>query len=573
MDHEKYSYVEALRWLANRYNVEIEETAVSPEVKLQQQVADSLYILNDYASRFFTKQLLETEEGNDIGLSYLKERGFTLATIEKFQLGYAPGNGIAFTDAALADQYNPELLLKSGLATERNGKTADNYRKRIVFPIHNQSGKVVGFGARVIGQADKAPKYINTPENEIYIKSRILYGSYFARQAIDRKDECLLVEGYTDVISLHQAGIENVVASGGTSLTPDQLRLIKKYTNNLTILYDGDSAGVKAALRGLDLALEEGLNVKLVLIPDGEDPDSYVQKVGVAGFNQFVDGNKKDFVLFQLEVALKDAGTDSQKKSVVVHQIAETLSKLNRPEDFIRRQDYVTLVAQRLRINEDGLLELINKHVRDKINRPNSGAKAFQEPSALEIPGSETVASPDSIHLLDEDERQEQAVIRALLDFGLKMYHDQTVADYIIHELEENELTFNNKALENIFLQYKEMYASGRQPTAKDFLYLEDRDISSLVIQVMEVQTEISPRWQEMYNEKIPTREDMYIMEMETSIIYFKLRKVKRLIQENQREMEQASDDDELLERVAIHQQLKQAEMLLSQSLGTVILK
>lgn len=572
MDHEKYSYVEALRWLANRYNVEIEETAVSPEVKLQQQIADSLYILNEYASRFFIKQLHETEEGTDIGLSYLKERGFTTSIIEKFQLGFAPKNGHAFSDAAIADQYNPELLIKSGLSTDRNGNIADNYRNRIIFPIHNQSGKVVGFGARVIGQADKAPKYINTPENEIYIKSRILYGSYFARQAIDRLDECLLVEGYTDVISLHQAGIENVVASGGTSLTPDQLRLIKKYTNNLTILYDGDNAGVKAALRGLDLALEEGLNVKLVLIPDGEDPDSYVQKAGVTGFNQWVEKNKQDFVLFQLEVALRDAGTDSQKKSLVVHQIAETLSKMNRPEDFIRRQDYVTLVSQRLRINEDGLIELVNKHVREKINKNTQGSKVFQEASTLEIPGSDTVPTAETIHLLDEDERQEQAVIRALLDFGFKIYHGETVADYIIRELEENDLSFQNKSLEDIFLKYKEMYAGGLEPTAKDFLYLEDRNISSLVIQVMEVQTEISPRWQEMHNEKIPTREDMYITEMESSLIYFKLRKVKRLILENQHDMENASEE-ELMERISIHQQLKKAEMQLSQSLGTVIIK
>ncbi|HRO18032.1 MAG TPA: DNA primase [Ferruginibacter sp.] len=572
MDHEKYSYVEALRWLANRYNVEVEETAVSPEVKLQQQVADSLYILNDYASKFFIQQLHETEDGTDIGLSYLKERGFSDHIIEKFQLGYAPRGGQTFSTTAIADQYNPELLLKSGLSTDRNGSIADNYRNRIVFPIHNQSGKVVGFGARVIGQADKSPKYINTPENEIYIKSRILYGSFFARQAIDRKDECLLVEGYTDVISLHQAGIENVVASGGTALTPDQLRLIKKYTNNLTILYDGDSAGVKAALRGLDLALEEGLNVKLALIPDGEDPDSYVRKIGEVAFNKFVETHKQDFVLFQLEVALKDAGKDSQKKSVVVHQIAETLSKMNRPEDFIRRQDYITLVSQRLRINEDGLIELINKQVREKINKPHQGSKVFQEAPGLEIPGSDSVASPETIHLLDEDERQEQAVIRALLDFGLKMYHSETVADFIFRELEENELTFNNQALENILRKYKEMYASGLEPTVKDFLYLEDRDISSLVIQVMEVQTEISPRWQEMYNEKIPTREDMYMNEMETSIIYFKLRKVKRLILENQKEMEEAPEE-ELLERVAIHQQLKQAEMQLTRSLGTVILK
>ena len=250
MEHEKYSYVESLRWLANKYNVEVEETATSPEFRQLQQVADSLYILNGFAQQFFSNSLFETEEGQSVGLSYLKERGFREEIIRKFQLGYDPEQRDAFARAAIAAQYNTELLQKSGLAVLRDGQPVDNYRGRIIFPVHNQSGKVLGFGARLIRNNDRAPKYINTPENEIYIKSRILYGSYFARHAIDKQDECLLVEGYTDVISLHQAGIENVVASGGTSLTVDQLRLIRKYTNNLTIIYDGDSAGVKAALRG-----------------------------------------------------------------------------------------------------------------------------------------------------------------------------------------------------------------------------------------------------------------------------------------------------------------------------------
>ena len=284
MEHEKYSYVESLRWLANKYGVEVEETYTSDEERLQLHIAESLYIINGFAQQFFSKMLFDTEEGTDIGLSYLKERGFREDIIKKFQLGYSPEQKDALTKEALAKQFNPDLLLKAGLVVFRNEQPVDNYRGRIIFPVHNHSGKVLGFGARILKSNDKAPKYINTPENEIYVKSKILYGSYFARQAIDKADECLLVEGYTDVISLHQAGIENVVASGGTSLTQDQLRLIKKYSKNLVIVYDGDPAGVKAALRGLDMALEEGLNVQLVLIPDKEDPDSYVNKSGVAAF-------------------------------------------------------------------------------------------------------------------------------------------------------------------------------------------------------------------------------------------------------------------------------------------------
>ncbi len=339
MEHEKYSYVEALKWLAERYNIEVEETQKTAEQVQQIQIADSLHAINHFAQQFFTDQLFETEEGTNIALSYLKERGFREEVIRKFQIGYNPEKRDSLTKALLQNQFNPELLPKTGLVANRNDELVDNYRSRIIFPIHNNSGKVIGFGARVIGKSDRGPKYINTPENEVYSKSKILYGSYLARMAIDKADECLLVEGYTDVVSLHQAGIENVVASGGTSLTVDQLRLIKKYTNNLTIIYDGDSAGVKAALRGLDLAIEESLNVRLVLIPDKEDPDSYVNKVGAIAFNQFIAASKKDFILFQLEVLLQEAGNDVNKKSGIVNQIAETLSKINKAEDFTKQQD------------------------------------------------------------------------------------------------------------------------------------------------------------------------------------------------------------------------------------------
>ena len=314
MELEKYSYVEALTWLANKYNVEVEETQASPEAKVQQQTSDSLYIINTFAQKYFSDLLFNNERGQDIGLAYLKERGFREDIIHKFQLGYCLEERDAFAKAAITAQFDLGLLQKSGLVVVRDEKPVDNYRGRIIFPVHNQTGKIYGFGARVIRNNDRAPKYINTPENEIYVKSRILYGTYFARQAIDKLDECLLVEGYTDVVSLHQAGIENAVASGGTSLTPDQLRLVKKYTNNLTIIYDGDAAGIKAALRGLDLALEEGLNVKLVLIPDKEDPDSYVNRIGAIAFREFIAANKKDFILFQVEVSRRMPGTIPAKK-------------------------------------------------------------------------------------------------------------------------------------------------------------------------------------------------------------------------------------------------------------------
>jgi len=573
MEHEKYSYVESLRWLAAKYNVEIEETETSPEFKQQQQVADSLFVINNFAQQFFSKELLEKEEGISVALSYLKERGFREDTIKKFQLGYNPEARDSFTKAAVGAQFNAELLIKSGLVNERDGNKYDNYRGRIIFPIHNQSGKILGFGARIIKSNDKAPKYINTPENEIYVKSKLLYGSYFARMAIDKADECLLVEGYTDVISLHQAGIENVVASGGTSLTPDQLRLIKKYTNNLTIIYDGDNAGIKAALRGIDLALEASLNVNLVLIPDKEDPDSYLQKVGAATFTEFVAGNKKDVILFQLGIALKDAGNDSNKKSIVVNQIAETISKINKTEDFTKQQDYIKQCSQLLKIEESGLHALVNKFIREKIGKEETRNEraAFEQANT---PVSET--DNEVMALFNRDEMNERAMVRSLLEFGLKEWDEQQkVVDHVFKEIEANQLEemIDNKDLVNILNTYKAWYDNGIEPDPKNFLYHDDLAMSALVVSLMDFNYEISPNWKEHFEGHIPTREELYKEEVFSTLNYLKLRKIKRLIAENQLELEKAVDPDEQMVMVEMHQHLKSLEIELTKHLGTVIFR
>jgi len=575
MEAEKYSYVEALRWLANKYGVEIEETETSPEYKQQQQAADSLYIINNFAQQFFSTQLFETDEGQDIALSYLKQRGFREDTIKKFQLGYNPEAKDTFSKAALAAQYNQEYLLKSGLVNNREGVLNDNYRGRIIFPIHNQSGKVLGFGARIIKKNDKAPKYINTPENEIYVKSKVLYGSYFARQPIDKADECLLVEGYTDVVSLHQAGIENVVASGGTALTPDQLRLIKKYTNNLTIIYDGDNAGVKAALRGLDLALEEGLNVQLVLIPDGEDPDSYVNKVGSSAFATFIATNKKDVILFQLNIALAEAGNDNNKKSLVINQIAETIAKINKLEDFIKQQAYIKQSAEILKIEESGLIALVNKHIKEKVYKDETKASRNQEflndavDNALQIDN-------DAALLLSKDEQHERAMVRSLLEFGNKPWNDEeTVAKYMFAEIAENQLSdlIDNKNLVRLLDTYKIWYDNGIEPTTKNFLYHDDVELSTLAVSIMDFNYEISPNWSAHFEGHIPTREDLFKEEVFSTLNYLKLRKIKRLIDENQLELEKAIGNDEQMICLQTHQHLKQVEMELTKQLGTVIFR
>ncbi len=574
MDVEKYSYVEALRWLANKYNVEIAETATSPEFKIQQQTSDSLFIINNFARDFFSNALFNTDEGQDIALSYLKQRGFREDILKKFQVGYSPEGREEFAKAAAGAQYNAELLVKTGLVVQRDDRLLDNYRGRIIFPIHNPGGKVLGFGARIIKKNDKAPKYINTPENEIYVKSKILYGAYFARMAIDKADECLLVEGYTDVVSLHQAGIENVVASGGTSLTTDQLRLIKKYCNNLTIVYDGDGAGIKAALRGLDLALEERLNVKLVLIPDNEDPDSYVNKVGATGFQEFIKNNSKDFILFQLDVALKDAGTDSSKKSAVVNQVAETISKINRAEDFTRRQDYIKQVAELLKIDESGFNTLVNKILRDTIAKEENRSNTYVSNESSEPVHQEE--NQDSGLLFNVDEQNERAMIRALLEFGNNTWNDNvTVAEHLFTEIEEHDLEamIDSKGLLDILALYKTWYQQGLKPTDKNFLYHENREVSDRVIGLMETDTEISPKWKDRYEGHIPTREELFKEEVFSALNYLKLRKIKKMMLENQQELLHALSPEDQMLFLRTHQELKMLEMQLTKQLGTVIYK
>jgi DNA primase len=604
MEHEKLSYVEALKWLANRYNVEVEETETSPEKKLAQQTSESLFIINQFAQQFYSHQLFDTDDGQNIGLAYLKERGFNEETIRKFGIGYAPEKRDSFVKEALQQQYNPELLQKSGLAVERQGQLVDNYRDRIVFPIHNNSGKIIGFGARLIKSNEKAPKYINTPENELYVKSKILYGTYFARHAIDKADECLLVEGYTDVTSLHQAGIENVVASGGTSLTQDQLRLIKKYTKNLTIIYDGDAAGVKAAMRGLDMALEESLNVKLVLIPDKEDPDSYVKKVGASAFRNFILHNKKDFILFQIEVSLKDAGTDANKKAAVVNQIAETLSKIDKTEDFTRQQDYIRQSSELLHVDETGFTNLVNKFIRNRISItenkiPFDEAKSIEENARQ---AAENNYSDQTFNLLFKDDLQEREIARILLEHGYKKWDDShLIAQHVLTELPEEDL-IDNEVIVKFIHTYKDVLADHIKPDKNYFLYHPDPVISTLAVSLAYFPYEESPHWKrelsqstgyqkslfeqdykDFINSLRPENEEDLMSflnmqkdttneEVESAINYLKLRKVKRLLLENQQDLEKASSADQQT-LFLTHVHLKQMEIELSRRLGSVVIK
>ena len=571
MEHEKYSYVEALRWLAARYNIEIEETETSPAQKIAQQTADSLYAINHFAMDFFTKQYWDTEAGATIAQSYMQHRGFLRPIVEKFKIGYNPSERDSLAKALIQNQFNPELFARTGLVVERDGVWQDNYRDRIIFPIHNTTGKIIGFGARQIAKNDRSPKYINTPENEIYIKSRILYGSYFARTAIDKANECLLVEGYTDVVSLHQAGIENVVASGGTSLTIDQLRLVKKYTQNLTIIYDGDAAGVKAALRGLDMALEEGLNVQLVLIPDNEDPDSYVNKVGVDAFRAFVQSAKKDFILFQLEVQLKEVGNDLNKKNSLVNQMAETLSKINKAEDFTKLQEYVRKCADILRIDETGLTQLVNKFKRDKIVKDEK-KMAYDEAAILMPNFQQATQDLDNIDLvLDKDFLHEKNLVRLLIEFGNEALADgRMVSTWIAEELEPFPL--DNQDMIQLVKTYFEWQVAGKIPNNKTLQYHEDQQIQQLVMGLFEPEHELSLRWNEKLGLKKAMEEVTFQHQIEVSLLYYKLRKIKKMIRQNQEDMEKVHGEEQI-QLLHIHKHLKDAERELTKIIGTVIFK
>ncbi len=359
MEVEGVSYPEALRHLAKKYNIEIPEAAPDPEEIQRQSQIDSLYIVLNFAKEFYQQNLLDTEEGRSIGVSYFKERGFRENTIKTFDLGYSLASWDALTKAALAKGYQPDLLEKAGLLIRKEGgRQYDRFRERVIFPIHNLSGRVIAFGARIL-KADKTqPKYLNSPETEVYHKSRVLYGIYQAKNAIRQEDNCYLVEGYTDVISLHQAGIANVVASSGTSLTTEQIRLIARFTKNITVLYDGDPAGIKAALRGVDMVLEEGLAVKVVVFPDSEDPDSYVQKVGPVAFREYIVKTGTDFITFKTKLALTEAANDPFKRAGVIKEIVQSIAKI---PDSIQRAVFYKQTANLLEVDEGTLLAEGNK--------------------------------------------------------------------------------------------------------------------------------------------------------------------------------------------------------------------
>ena len=553
MEHESYTYPEALRYLAKKYGIEIEETQQSDEEKEKRSARESLFLVNEFANKWLQEQLHQTDEGKKIGLSYFKERGFSDATIADFQLGYSPENWEAFSLAALEASYSREFLVKTGLSIEKGDRLIDRFRARVMFPILSHTGRVLGFGGRTLQSDAKIAKYLNSPESEIYHKSKILYGIYQAKTALSRKDECLLVEGYTDVISLHQAGVKNVVASSGTALTRDQINLVKRFTKNITILYDGDPAGLKASLRGIDLILEEGMNVKVLLFPEGEDPDSYSKKVSSSELQDYISEESQDFVKFKARLLLDEADESPLLKSKAAREIVSSIARV---PDTLLRTAYIQECAQLMQIDERVLsteLAQIRKNKERKENRDLQLQK--QKEARLEVvdkkPEVEDGNSNRPYKTISNTKHfdQERSICWLLLNHGniefdfrdpeeIKEATDQEdyrekVGQYIIVELEFDSLQLYHpvfSAIHQLFV--KEFNSSGNILEAMQLIRSEKTEIVNEVVSLVSEKHELHD-WSRV-NIHLPDKQAFLRTFTIESVLRYKEKRTRDMIEEIQ---------------------------------------
>lgn len=574
MELEKFSYPEALKWLAKKYGIEVEETVEAPENREEELRRESLMIVSAFAAKFFHETMLDTEEGQSIGLSYFKERGFTAETIKKFELGYSPDQWEAFTGAAIRNGYKEQFLVESGLSVKRdNGALYDRYRGRVMFPIHSFTGRVIGFGGRTLKKDKNVAKYVNSPESEIYHKSNVLYGLYFAKKAIREQDNCYLVEGYADVLSVHQAGVENVVASSGTSLTTEQIKLIARFTKNITILYDGDAAGIKASLRGLDMILEEGLNVKVVLFPDGHDPDSFVQSKGSSAFKKHIEENKKDFILYKTQILLKEVGNDPIRKADVIREVVESIAKI---PDSIKASVFIKECSGLLQIDERALLSELNKM---------RTAKAKKDEQQRQQQNNRFAEMPDEPHFFDEpvepekpaakeETSQEKEIVRLLLLYGNKIIDwdgnsNTYIGPFIIAEL--SDVTFDNPICKSIVDIYRSDVENGNLPDDATFIHHADKDIVNLTVDILATKYSLSENWYEMHKIKVNEEQENMRATILGGIFHLKLHKVKKILDEVVSELKTAQSAEDQDNLQIKYLRMKKVEKSISDFLGTVI--
>ncbi|MGM0565541.1 MAG: DNA primase [Bacteroidota bacterium] len=570
MEHEHYTYPEALRYLAGKYNIEIEEKEETEEERQAKDERESLLAVTAFAQKHFSRNLWESAEGKSVGLSYLKERGFLEKTIKEFQLGYSPQSWDDFTKTAQKNGYKNKFLEKSGLSIIKPHQAYDRFRNRVIFPIHNLSGKVVGFGARLLTNDKKQPKYLNSPESEIYNKSKILYGIYFAKSEMVKEDQCLLTEGYTDVISLYQSGIKNAVASSGTSLTEDQIRLIKRYTQNITILYDGDAAGLKASFRGIDMILQQGMNVKVVLFPEGEDPDSYASAHSATETRKYIQEKAEDFIRFKSRVLFKENQDDPAARANAMEEIAYSISLI--PNLLIRDQ-YIKATWESLGIEQEKLNYRIAKLRTD---RRKKDARNQQE----SLPEKTPKVPSESNRIFEETYPSEDEVIRVIILYGryLMEYDNEneplsiSVAEFIVNELKHIDFAFRDKNNQQIFDAFCNELEQDNIPETSFFLNLPDPKLSQHVIHLISEKFSLSENWEKQMGIFTAHESDNIKFTVESLIWDNKARQIEQRLNELNKEIKNAPEE-KIMELLKVHHELKTQHALINQKRGRIITK
>ena len=575
MEHEQLGYTEALKYLARKYHIDVQERELSPEEMAVRNDRESVFLVNEFAQKHFTSTLHNHIDGKSIGLGYFRERGFRDDIIQKFQLGYSLDQRDAFTQAALKAGYNKEYLVKTGLTLENeSGQTTDRFRGRVMFPVHSLSGKVVAFGGRILKKDDKMAKYVNSPESEIYHKSNELYGIFFAKQAIVKQDRCFLVEGYTDVISMHQSGIENVVASSGTSLTPGQIRLIHRFTENVTVIYDGDAAGIKASIRGIDLLLEEGLNIKVLLLPDGDDPDSFARKTNASDFIEYVERNASDFIRFKTNLLLADAGNDPVKRAGLVLDIVRSIAII--PNSAIR-SEYVKECSTLLNVEEQMLYYEINK-LKNSEQEKNATRRQNEIPEQSDSPESDAIARISSSSKFEDQERN---ILQILVKYGESIfyYSDEekqlpvTVGDYILEELEKDNLLFYNEVHTLILEEYKLNHKMDGFVAERFFLYHPNSRVSILTADLVTEKYTLSKVHSKV--KKVETDAERLIELVPRVVFEFKNSLILDMIKQKLLQLKAASEmkNNSLVDQIMQEmKQLDEVKKQLSKTLGERII-
>jgi DNA primase len=572
MEHEHLTYPEALRYLAGKYHIEVVEKELTPEEAEKQNERESLLVITSYASRMFSENLFQSDEGITVGLSYFRERGFRQNTLKKFEIGYSFEKRDAFTKKALDDGYKQDYLIKTGLSIQHEEYLFDRFSGRVMFPIHSLSGQILGFGGRVLKTDAKTAKYVNSPESEIYHKSRIVYGIFQARKEITRLDKCFLVEGYTDVMSLHEAGIENVVASSGTSLTQEQVRLIKRFTPNITILYDGDAAGIKASVRGIDIVLEEGMNVKVVLLPDGEDPDSYSKKVSNEDFTNYIKEKETDFIRFKSELLLEEAASDPVKKANLIRDIVRSIAVI--PE-AINRTVYIKECSSFLGIQEPVLYHEVNKM---RQQRTFQDRNRFPVPEDLPVPPP-VITRPVTLENITQVSERE--LVRLLLKYGSMEFERHinredmkeeivSVSDYIVQEITSDDLLFDDPVYASIFEEFRFATAQGTFIGEMHFVKHPDPVISKLAADLLSEPHSLSKIYET--KQTYVETEDMKLKDVVPDVILvFKARKIKSSLADIMERIKSAQEEgntDKALELIKKNQALSSALKMISRKLG-----